>query len=665
MQGVAWGVAWLFDSKGNVFVPRIHAHLFNQPSPGTQRKPHVSVLLIYPPCAEPNPYISVAVLAGYLRYQGIDVEVLDANIEFYRRFVIRENVDRGYRYGWERFKDLNGKPRLNFTEQVEYSCLVEKLRNYEELGMDRDKLFDSGETIPFVRGMKALSTALALASSPFFPEGMGQPPYYAVNYQSLFGYQSSVNYHSSRQIVDYMDGPSLFDGFLDEVLRPILVRSAPAVIGISICFPGQVEAAFRLARAARSMAPAAHLTIGGPVVTLTLSYVEHTDFFQWIDSMVVGDGEIPLVRLVETLENASPDLSSVPGLVFPRDGRIRRNEPALPIDMEDLPPPDYRSFPTDRYLFPPAKSYILYRTSRGCSWRRCAFCRTNYPLCRHHQQPSADFLFEQIRALIKETDVRAILFTDDEASPEVVEKVCRRALAAKLRFIWSIAFRFDRRLTLSRCRTFRLAGCDNISLGMESYNDRVLGLMNKGINVELIDQILSNMSMAAIRPSLSAIAGFPTETEEEARQTFEKIASMKRDGHVQTALLLPFRILHGSQVASDPKAFQIRRIEPPKGLDLKPPIFWFESPGMSRERAFQLAYEFRRATHDPMPMRQDSGRLPELTGFGQTIPLAYDVYCLRDETVPAMTKYWTYSGLTPGEFFEHGNANTRPFRRRS
>ena len=216
----------------------------------------------------------------------------------------------------ERFGYLNGKSRLNFTEQVEYCCLVETLENYEAFRTDMDKLFVPGHAIPYDRAMKALSTALSMASSPFFPEGVGQPPYHAVNHQSLFSYQSPINYHSSHQIMDHMDAPSLFDGFLDELLRPALIGSVPTVIGISICFPGQVEAAFRLAKAAKSVVPAAHLTIGGPVVTLTLSHVNHTGFFQWIDSMVVGDGEIPMKLLLEALDAPSTDLCHVSGLVF-------------------------------------------------------------------------------------------------------------------------------------------------------------------------------------------------------------------------------------------------------------------------------------------------------------------------------------------------------------
>ena len=293
------------------------------------------------------------------------------------------------------------------------------------------------------------------------------------------------------------------------------------------------------------------------------------------------------------------------------------------------------------------------------------FCRTDLPIYRYHRQPSADFLFEQIRNLIQETGVRAVLFTDDEGSPRMIEKLCGRFLAANLRFIWGIAFRFDRGLTLDRLKTFRLAGCSNISLGFESYNDRVLGLMDKGTSVELIDQNLASMLSAGIRPSLSAIAGFPTETEAEARRTFEKLVSLKHEGHAQSVLLLPFMILHGSRVASDPEAFQIMNLETPVEFDLKPPIFWFESPGMSRGRAFQMAHEFRLATRDPIPKGKASDATRQLTCFGQKIPLAYDTNHLRNQTATIMTRYRTQSGLTSVQMLERGNAKVDPVRRGS
>jgi radical SAM superfamily enzyme YgiQ (UPF0313 family) len=60
-----------------------------------------------------------------------------------------------------------------------------------------------------------------------------------------------------------------------------------------------------------------------------------------------------------------------------------------------------------------------------------------------------------------------------------------------------------------------------ICFGVESGTDRILGLMGKGITVEQNQRALDNSYSAGLPCAGSFIVGWPSETEEEVRETYE------------------------------------------------------------------------------------------------------------------------------------------------
>ena len=53
----------------------------------------MKIALIYPPTCDPTaPYLSLPMLTGYLRAQGVEVLPIDANVEAYSRLLSRETL---------------------------------------------------------------------------------------------------------------------------------------------------------------------------------------------------------------------------------------------------------------------------------------------------------------------------------------------------------------------------------------------------------------------------------------------------------------------------------------------------------------------------------------------------------------------------------------------
>jgi len=79
------------------------------------------------------------------------------------------------------------------------------------------------------------------------------------------------------------------------------------------------------------------IVLGGFFITLFVQL--YPDIFRFIDYAVIGEGQVPLLKLIEHLENGVSILD-VPNLLFNRDNNIIAN-PLKDFPIEDMPIPDF------------------------------------------------------------------------------------------------------------------------------------------------------------------------------------------------------------------------------------------------------------------------------------------------------------------------------------
>jgi radical SAM superfamily enzyme YgiQ (UPF0313 family) len=71
------------------------------------------------------------------------------------------------------------------------------------------------------------------------------------------------------------------------------------------------------------------------------------------------------------------------------------------------------------------------------------------------------------------------------------------------------------------CRRLRQSGCVLLKLGLESGSQQVLDAMHKGIDLNLVEQVLSALRQAGIATYVYLLFGTPAESITEARQTLD------------------------------------------------------------------------------------------------------------------------------------------------
>jgi hypothetical protein len=126
-----------------------------------------------------------------------------------------------------------------------------------------------------------------------------------------------------------------------------------------------------------------------------------------------------------------------------------------------------------------------------------------------------------------------------------------------------------------------------LQFGFESASQRVLDLIDKGNDIPRVDKILANMKKTGLAAGTSWFIGFPTETREEALQTYDFVAA-RQDRIAMSVYAGTFMLGRDTLVYSDPDRYGIDVVRTTQGgLD------YVYRDGSQRYDRTELDYAFR------------------------------------------------------------------------
>jgi len=462
----------------------------------------VKTLLVFPPFWEPRqPYLSLPALTAWLRQQGCEVRQWDLNLEFHDRVISQVWLERLL--------------LTRNTEQVRQVLPLEAVvRDFlPQVDAAKDLLRSPQyyEPLAFVEAKAVLEKAYQLLSLPFAPSQCSKRAI-------LLPYRESSSDELAKATADKASNPFL--DFYQHYALPELEKNLPDLVGISIADTTQLVAGLTLARMLRERWPQLHITFGGALFSkFAAALVEKPNpgFELFFHSMVSGEGELPLLGLIRALENQS-DFASVPGLVWrDQQGQVHRNEPGLPVPMNELPPPDFEGLPLDRYWVPEPILPLL--GSKDCYWKDCSFCDHYVSYAPRYRLRKPALMAQDMVLLAQKYGVRRFSFGDETLSPNYARQLSQSLLAQNLDLKWSILSRLQKEFDPETCELIAQGGCQFIMYGLESAHPRVIELMAKGTDPEIAVQVYRNTDAAGIYNYSFIFFGFPTETRAEAETT--------------------------------------------------------------------------------------------------------------------------------------------------
>jgi radical SAM superfamily enzyme YgiQ (UPF0313 family) len=297
-----------------------------------------------------------------------------------------------------------------------------------------------------------------------------------------------------------------------------------------------------LAAAAKLLYPRMTVVIGGPHATAVPR--ETMERFPAFDVAVIGEGEQTLVELLLSL-GASRPLAGIAGLVI-RNGQALQATARRPFisDLDSLPAPAWdllEGFP-ERYLPAPFKVRMLPAatlvTSRGCP-NICIFCdRSVFGNSCHAF--SADYVVRQMVELNRRYGIREFSFEDDTfvTFKARLKEICTRLIDLQLNVSWTCLGRINH-VTPENLRLMRLAGCWQISFGIESGSPEILTLINKRVTLDQVRTAVTMSREAGIRTKGFFILGHPGETRETLEMTTSFALELPLDD-ISVSLMTPF-----------------------------------------------------------------------------------------------------------------------------
>jgi radical SAM superfamily enzyme YgiQ (UPF0313 family) len=258
-----------------------------------------------------------------------------------------------------------------------------------------------------------------------------------------------------------------------------VVRALDAdVFGLS-CWTANRRGVALVARAIKAHHPKAHVIVGGPHATpLAREMLAH---HPEIDTIAVGESERTFLELLERLASGAPT-TGIAGTVFRGENGIERGPDRDAI--EDL---DVLASPHDYF-----DTHIVM-TSRGCPWR-CTFCGAEASWGRGFRGQSVPYVLDALERAVSRLPVKMIQIKDDTftTNKKRVVQLCRGIRERGIRFLWSCDTRVDV-LSDELLHEMRLAGCERLSLGVESGSQKILDAIDKKITV---DEIVRSTELA-------------------------------------------------------------------------------------------------------------------------------------------------------------------------
>jgi anaerobic magnesium-protoporphyrin IX monomethyl ester cyclase len=321
--------------------------------------------------------------------------------------------------------------------------------------------------------------------------------------------------------------PLLFDlvldqmneGIIDQQIRDLQIKVA-GIGCMTFEFPEAIKEAERL----KAAHPGIIVILGGAHPSGAPEECLNSGV---VDYIVLGEGELALTRLLDSLE-AGRMHEPIQGVWFKEGGRIVSNQSAPPPDVNRLPLPAYDLLDLPAYYkidspwyFTNSRRAVQFISSRGCPYR-CYYCHSVHGKRFRGQTP--DKVLEQLEYLHKNLGIEEFIVVDDvfnfdlERAKEIFRKIIDRKLKIYLQFPNGVrSDRFDEELIV----LMKQAGTHFIAVAVETIVPKLQRQIGKNLDLKKAIQTLQWARKHGIEVSGYFMIGFPGETVEEVKATVD------------------------------------------------------------------------------------------------------------------------------------------------
>ncbi len=547
-----------------------------------------SVFLITPPFTQLNtPYPATAYLKGFLNTKGITSFQADLGIEVTLELFSRNGLS-------QLFSQIEAKAKEPSENAMRIVSLQEDYINTIDV------------VILFLQG-KDPTMGQRIAQRGFLPEASRFAQIDDLHYAfGSMGTQDKAKHLATMYLEDLSDlimecvdphfgfsryaerlgrSANSFDElyaalhadftFVDYILMKLLAarmeETDPKLVAISVPFPGNLYAAFRIAQWIRKNRPAVKVAMGGGFANTELRSLSDARVFEFFDFIVLDDGEAPIENIIRHL-NGEKGIDELKRTFVLKDGVVTymNNKACTDYKQGEVGTPDYSDFLLDKYISAievvnPMHSlwsdgrWNKLTMAHGCYWGKCTFCDISLDYIRLYEPVAAQLLCDRIEEIVAQTRQTGFHFVDEAAPPALMRALALELIRRKITISWWTNIRFEKSFTRDLCVLLKASGCIAVSGGLEVAADRLLALIQKGITVEQVARVNKHFTEAGIMVHAYLMYGFPTQTAQETIDSLEMVRQMFQAGILRSAFWHQFAMTAHSPVGLDPGKFGVKK----------------------------------------------------------------------------------------------------------
>lgn len=365
--------------------------------------------------------------------------------------------------------------------------------------------------------------------------------------------------------------PTFIDRMLLDILHLRMAEVEPALVAISVPFPGNLYSAFRCGQWIKRHFPGVKVAMGGGFPNTELRSLSDARVFEFFDFITLDDGEAPVENLVRYLDGVI-GVQDLKRTFVLQDGAVVyiNNKSCKDYKQGDVGTPDYSDLLLSKYISAievvnPMHSlwsdgrWNKLTMAHGCYWSKCTFCDISLDYIKVYEPLAAHTLCDRIETIVAQTGQTGFHFVDEAAPPALMRALALEIIRRKLTISWWTNIRFEKSFTRDLCLLLKASGCIAVSGGLEVASDRLLALIEKGITVEQVTRVNKHFTEAGIMVHAYLMYGFPTQTAQETIDSLEMVRQMFQAGILQSAFWHQFAMTAHSPVGLNPERFGVKR----------------------------------------------------------------------------------------------------------
>jgi hypothetical protein len=362
----------------------------------------------------------------------------------------------------------------------------------------------------------------------------------------------------------------------------------------------------------RRTLPDSQLAVGG------YYYATDTSFFLSLDAdiLCVGEGDVRIASITKAVRDGR-GLEAIPGLYLrDRAGRLRYTGDVEPLNLPELPLPDWSlSMRMDPPLDPRAERLDYpTETQRGCVFK-CEFC--TFRTLAAPMLASVDDSVERILDVAQYPQGSISLIDATATYPRerwrrILERLIQQGGSRLPISLYARVTDIDDDVSELMAR----AGVRFVRIGQESGDQRLLNLMRKGTRIDQVKPAIAALGRHGIRALIFMIYGFPGESEQSLTASRRMLATIN-DGHEHAP------VVHAARIGLfDQQDFAgVQQRDPSRGAKR---FAWTSniSPARAWESTVETFLELSRIGHAPYTGFDAGGWLWQY--FGHTEEVHHD-----------------------------------------